>query len=135
MDKRPIGVFDTGVGGLTVVKEVLKRLPNEQIIYIGDAARAPYGSKPFRVINEYALEITHFLVSKDGKVIVSACNTISSTRHKLLSKSSKTPVLDIIKPVIDEFAEIYAKVGIMATEATVKMGAHEKLLLKKNPNI
>ena len=79
MDNRPIGFFDSGLGGLTVIPNLLENLPNERVIYFGDTARTPYGSKAVSTIKQYATQIADFLVSKDVKMLVIACNTISST--------------------------------------------------------
>ena len=93
----PIGVFDSGIGGLTVAKAVAKALPNEDIIYFGDTARVPYGIKSEETVREYALEITDFLLSKGVKMILIACNTVSaSAKNEIKSKTGSLPVLDVI---------------------------------------
>src|SRR5437870_4253740 len=97
MNSNPIGIFDSGIGGLTVVKEILKELPNESLIYLGDTARVPYGTRGKEVIKKFALELTNFLLKRKVKFLVVACNTISSTCLKEIEQMSPVPVLGVIK--------------------------------------
>lgn len=98
MDTRPIGVFDSGIGGLTVVKEIMKILPYEDIVYFGDTARVPYGSKSQETITKFAKQNSRFLLSKDVKAIVIACNTASAFALDDVNAEFEVPVLGVIKP-------------------------------------
>ncbi len=131
----PIGVFDSGVGGLTVVKEILKKLPNENIIYFGDTARVPYGPKSSDTIKHFALQDAAFLISKKVKLIVVACNSVSSNAMPILQKHYKLPIIDVLKPNA-EYAAHSTKnniIGIIGTHATIESGAYEKYINKINP--
>ncbi|MDO4530053.1 MAG: glutamate racemase, partial [Lachnospiraceae bacterium] len=97
----PIGVFDSGVGGLTVVKEILSNLPNEKIIYFGDTARVPYGNKSPETIIRYSKQIAEFLVSQDVKAIVIACNTASAMALDAVRESVDVPVIGVVRPGTD----------------------------------
>lgn len=98
MDTRPIGVFDSGIGGLTVVKEIMEFLPNENIVYFGDTARVPYGTKSAETVTRYAFQNTRFLLTKDVKAIVVACNTASAVSLDALQESFDIPIIGVIKP-------------------------------------
>src|ERR1035437_7237401 len=102
MNDSPIGVFDSGIGGLTVVKQIIKELPNESIIYLGDTARVPYGARGKEVIEKFALELTDFLLKKDVKYLVVACNTISSICLNVIKSTSSEPVLGVIDDTAQE---------------------------------
>ncbi|NIW79446.1 MAG: glutamate racemase, partial [Calditrichae bacterium] len=95
---RPIGVFDSGIGGLTVVKQMMALLPEESIIYFGDTARIPYGTKSVEVVKRFALEDSFFLLDKDVKMIVVACNTVSSIAIDLLEKVLNVPIVGVMQP-------------------------------------
>ena len=95
---KPIGVFDSGIGGLTVVHALMRKLPNENILYFGDTARVPYGPKSPQVVREYAAQDTAFLVSKEVKMVVIACNTVSSVALDVVQKQAKVPVVGVIQP-------------------------------------
>jgi len=137
MDNRPIGIFDSGVGGLTVVKEVLKYLPNEEIIYFGDTARVPYGGKTKETLIKYSRQIVKFLLEKDVKGIIIACGTASSNTLDTMREEFKTiPIEGIVKPgakVANQTTK-NNKIGIIATESTIKSGAYEKLIKEINPS-
>jgi glutamate racemase len=93
----PIGIFDSGIGGMTVVKSVMQTLPGEDIIYFGDTARVPYGTKSMDTVREYALQITDFLLKKKVKMILIACNTVAaSARQDIINKANGIPVLDVV---------------------------------------
>ena len=99
MDNRPIGFFDSGLGGLTCIRPLMKKLPEEKIIYFGDTARTPYGSKATSTIKAFSNEIAEFLVSKDVKMIVIACNTVSATCvDELQERFPQIPIVGIIQP-------------------------------------
>ena len=138
-DNRPIGVFDSGVGGLTVAKEIKNVLPKESIIYFGDAKHLPYGNKSPEVIQNYSKNITQFLIDQDCKAVVIACNTASSNALEEISavaKSKNIPVLDVITPVAQKVAYgFHQKMGVIATKATVDSGIYKKRIRKFNKHI
>ncbi len=137
MDKRPIGVFDSGIGGLTVVKEILKQLPDEDLIYLGDTARVPYGTRGKETITKFALELTNYLLKKDVKVLVVACNTISATCLKEIQDISPVPVLGVIEAAAYNAVETTKNnaIGVIGTNATISSGVYEKEIKKINPKI
>ena len=98
MDNRPIGIFDSGVGGLTVAKEILKALPNENIVYFGDTARVPYGDKSKEVVTKYSKQIVRFLLTKNVKAIITACNTVSSNSLDDLRSEFDVPFVGVVEP-------------------------------------
>ena len=98
MDNRPIGVFDSGIGGLTVVKSLISSLPNEKINYVGDTARVPYGNKSQSIIQQFSKEIVQWLVEQHCKIIVIACNTASSIAIEMLKKEFSLPIFGVIDP-------------------------------------
>ena len=127
--KAPIGIFDSGIGGLTVAKAVAKALPNEDIIYFGDTARVPYGIKSEETVREYALQITDFLLSKGVKMILIACNTVSaSAKNEIKEKTGSLPVLDVITSGTEMALSQTPNdhVGVIGTLATVNSKAYEK---------
>ncbi len=137
MDTRPIGIFDSGVGGLTVVKEVMKHMPGEDIIYFGDTARVPYGSKSKETVTKFSKQIVHFLKSKDVKAIIIACNTASSNSYDALVEHFDIPIIEVISPGVDACLKVTKNgiVGIIGTEATIRSDAYRKKLLQKNKDI
>lgn len=98
MDNRPIGFLDSGVGGLTVVKELIRQLPDEEVIYVGDSRRAPYGPRPASQIRQFTWELVNFLLSKDVKMIVFACNTATAVAWEEVKQQLDIPVLGVILP-------------------------------------
>jgi len=128
MKNRPIGIFDSGVGGLTVVKQMFKRLPNEEIVYVGDTARVPYGTKSPETIKRFAVENANFLMKFKVKLIVVACNTASSASLDILREKFSVPIVGVIKPGAEKAVQITRnnKVGIIGTYATIKSKAYEK---------
>ena len=129
MDKRPIGMFDSGVGGLTVYKEIKKVMPNEKIIYIGDTERFPYGNKTKETIIDASKKFIDFLISKDVKKIIIACGTASSMAFDIVKEIYKLPITGIIKPTIKYIKnKRYKNVGVMATRGTIESMAWEKEL-------
>ena len=136
MNNTPIGVFDSGLGGLTAVKELLKVLPYENIIYFGDTGRVPYGDKSRKTILKYALQDIEFLKSLDVKMILAACGTVSS----ILEESNvniEIPFTGVIAPTATAAASATRnnKIGIIGTTATIKSGSYKRELLKINPNL
>lgn len=132
MDQRPIGIFDSGLGGLTVAKQVIQVLPKESIIYLGDTARVPYGTRDRDTITKFALELVKYLIKKDVKFLVVACNTISATCLEEIEVISPVPVLGVIKPAAKLAAKSTKKrkIGVIGTRATVSSGAYTREIRK-----
>ncbi len=124
---RPIGVFDSGVGGLTVAKELIRCLPNEDIVYFGDTARVPYGIKSKETIIKFSVENILFLLKHDVKLICVACNTASSVALSAIKNHFKVPVVGVITPGVREavYATRNKRVGIIGTKGTIKSRAYE----------
>lgn len=135
MDERPIGVFDSGIGGLTVLKEIVKILPNEDIIYFGDTARVPYGNKSLETVTKFAFQNTRFLISKGVKAIVVACNTASAFSIERVQESFDIPVIGVISPGAQAAVRSTknGRIGIIATEGTVGSRAYEKAIKNGYP--
>lgn len=134
-DSRPIGVFDSGLGGLTVTKEIIRSLPNEDIIYFGDTGRIPYGTKSPETIKRYAREAERFLLSKNVKMIVAACGTVSSVAPET-GKELPVPFVEVISHSVNDAVKATrsGKIGVLATSATIKSGAHKRLIKKQLPD-
>ncbi len=126
----PIGVFDSGLGGLTVVREILKQLPHENIIYFGDLARLPYGIKSKRQIADFSRENTEFLIERRVKAIVIACNSSASAAGSELRRDYDIPILDVIRPAAREALRLSSKkrIGVIGTSATITSRAYENIL-------
>ena len=126
-DNRPIGLFDSGIGGLTVLREIWKTAPDESTIYFGDNSRAPYGTKSRSTVIRYSLQNLKFLESKDVKMIVVACNTASAYAYEELKARAKVPVVEVVTPGADDAcnATKNGKIGIIATKATVSTGVYK----------
>jgi len=137
MKNKPIGIFDSGVGGLTVVKQIFKRLPDEEIVYLGDTARVPYGTKSPETIKRFAVENADFLMKFKVKLIVVACNTVSSTSLDILREKFSIPIVGVIKPGAEKAVQITRnnKVGIIGTYTTVKSKAYEKEIKRFSKDI
>ena len=133
----PIGVFDSGIGGTTVVKELIASLPNEKIIYYGDTARVPYGNKSKETIITYSRQIAKFLLEKEVKAIVIACNTASAVALETLRHELPVPVIGVVKPGAKAAAEVTKcnKIGVIGTRATIISGIYKEFLHKTNPDI
>ncbi|HKL03798.1 MAG TPA: glutamate racemase [Cryomorphaceae bacterium] len=138
-DARPIGVFDSGIGGLTVASALAKTLPNEQLIYFGDTVHLPYGEKSAAAIRTYATGIGKFFMEQNCKAVVIACNTASAVATLTMTKllTAKIPVINVIDPTAKHVAEKYkkGKIGVIATKATVNSRIYAKRIEKKNPNL
>ena len=134
---KAIGIFDSGVGGLTVLKEIVKTLPQEDTIYFGDTARFPYGTKSPETVVRYSQEIATFLSSRDIKLLVVACNTASAVALEALQKEFSFPVVGVIEPGARRAvsATRTGKVGVIGTEATVRSSAYTKAIKRLNPDI
>ena len=136
MKQGAIGIFDSGIGGLTVLNEIEKCLPEENYIYLGDTKHFPYGEKTEKQIKKLALNNTKTLVEKGCKIIVVACGTATSQAIDLLQKTFSVPIIGIIEPTIDYIAQKkYKKVGVIATKGTIRSMAWEKELKNKNSNM
>jgi glutamate racemase len=129
-DARAIGVFDSGVGGLTVARAILDLLPNERLIYVGDSARFPYGSQPVEAIRRYALEIAAWLVERDVKMLVVACNSIEVSAIGDIAVRADIPVLGVVNPGARAALRATRNrvVGVIGTEATIATGAYQRAL-------
>ncbi len=133
---RPIGIFDSGVGGLTVANAVVHSLPNEDIIYFGDTAHLPYGEKSAGAIQEYSERITRFLIDQGCKIILIACNSASAAAYDSLKETFQDtiPILNVIDPLVDEIArKEYREVGILATKATISSRIYDRKLAELSP--
>lgn len=134
---RPIGVFDSGVGGLTVVKELNRLLPNEKIIYFGDTGRVPYGNKSKETIIHYSLQVAYFLMKKKIKMLVVACNTASSVSIPTLRRHFHIPIIGVIDPGAKSAIEDTQtnNIGVIGTLGTVKSNAYKKALKRIKGNV
>lgn len=128
-DKRPLGIFDSGLGGLTVMKEIAKLLPGEDIVYFGDTGRVPYGTRSYDIIRKYASQDEKFLLEKDVKLIVAACGTVSSIAGE---KEKALPVdfFEVISSACQEAVEVTknGKIGVIGTAATIGSDAHKRFI-------
>ena len=139
-DTRPIGIFDSGLGGLTVARAVAQRLPNERIAYLGDTARVPYGTKSAATVSRYARECAAFLRSLDIKALVIACNTASSLAMEELKRylePQRIPLLGVIEPGAVEACRVtrHGRIGVIGTPATIRSGAYERAIATIRPDI
>lgn len=130
-----IGVFDSGIGGLTVVKEIVKALPGEDIIYLGDTARVPYGTRGKQTITEFAMDLVNFLLGKKVKFLVVACNTISAICLDKIIAISPVPVLGVVHPTVNDALNTSKThtIGVIGTGATIGSGIYETEITKKHP--
>ena len=133
----PIGVFDSGVGGLTVVKEIMRQLPAESLVYFGDTARVPYGSKSQKTVCKYSKQIVRFLQTKQVKAIVVACNTASALALDEIRADIEIPIIGVVEPgpIMAANTTRTNNIGIIGTESTIKSGVYSKYLHKINPEI
>lgn len=132
-DSRPIGVFDSGLGGLTVVKELRRYMPNEDIIYFGDTGRVPYGTRSRDTIRRYAKEDENFLLNQDVKLIIAACGTVSSVAADV-SEQLPIPFFEVVSHAAEAAVEATrnGKIGVIGTSATVKSGKHKECIMALN---
>ena len=133
----PIGVFDSGIGGLTVAREIMRQIPNEKIIYFGDTARMPYGSKSKETVTGFSKQIVRFLETFQVKTIVVACNTASAYALDELEKELDIPIIGVIKPGAKTAAEVTrnGRIGVIATEATIGSQMYNKYIQELNKNV
>lgn len=135
MDNRPIGIFDSGVGGLTVVKEVMNNLAGESIVYFGDTARVPYGSKSKQTVTKFSAQIIRFLIEKDVKAIIIACNTVSSNSiEELREIFPDIPMIEVVGPGVSMALSTTKTgiIGVIGTQATIQSNKYPELLLVHN---
>ena len=134
---RPIGVFDSGVGGLTVAREIMRQLPNERIVYFGDTARVPYGNKSRETITKFSRQIERFLETQQIKAIVVACNTASAYALEELEKEVDLPMIGVVKPGVRAAlgATKNKKIGVVATEATIHSGIYSRYIEKNDKDV
>ena len=137
MNEKPIGVFDSGIGGLTVVRAIHRRLPHENIVYFGDTARVPYGPKSPQVVREYAAQDADFLTTHDVKIVVIACNTVSAVALDVVQKRARVPVVGVIQPGADAAVAASKKkrIGVIGTIATINSGAYVHALRQRDASI
>src|SRR5437868_1521943 len=136
MTKRhPIGVFDSGVGGLTVVRALRRALPGEDIIYLGDTARVPYGNKSPRTVEKYSLGCQRFLLDRGVKLVLIACNTASANALPALREASPVPVIGAVEPGAQSAlaATTTGHIGVIGTLGTVRSGAYPKAIGERDP--
>jgi len=135
--KAPIGVFDSGVGGLTVAREIMRHLPNENLVYFGDTARVPYGSKSKETIIRYSRQILRFLAAQEVKAVVIACNTASALALDVVREEIDIPIIGVIVP--GARAAVYAtenkKIGVVGTEATIRSKMYTKIMTDMDPDV
>jgi glutamate racemase len=135
--KRPIGVFDSGVGGLTVAHAIRQTLPGERIVYFGDTAHLPYGDKSEEAIRNYSRRITEFLLGYDAKLVLIACNSASASAYENLLKEygDRALILDVINPVVEHVATgNYKKLGVIGTKRTISSGTYEQKIREASPS-
>ncbi len=138
MNNLPIGIFDSGIGGLTVVRQIIKQLPNESLIYLGDTARVPYGTRNKDTITKFASELARFLLKQKVKALVVACNTMSAVSLSEIKKlAGEIPVIDVISPtVLYALSKTHTNVlGVIGTRATINSRAYYAQIKKKNKAI
>lgn len=135
--KRPIGIFDSGIGGLTVLKEILNAMPGEDVIYLGDTARVPYGTKSAEIVTRYSFENARFLSKFGIKLLVVACNTASAYCLPKLKKGLPIPVVGVIEPGARRAVEVTKtkRIGVIGTEGTIRSGAYFDAIKAIDPSI
>ncbi len=135
--QKAIGIFDSGIGGLTVLKEIMATLPDENTIYLGDTARVPYGIRSPETVTRYSFENTQFLLAQEIKILVVACNTASAISLEAVKKEFPLPVIGVLDPGARAAvaATKAGKVGVIGTEATIMSGAYEKAIRKLAPDV
>lgn len=135
--KQPIGIIDSGVGGLTVAKEVMRQLPNENIIYLGDTSRCPYGPRLGEEVKAFTWELTNFLLTKEIKMLIIACNTATAVALEEIRNELSIPVLGVISPGARTAIKKTTNqiIGVIGTEGTIKSRAYEKTLKEINKNV
>ena len=136
--ENPIGIFDSGIGGLTIANAIKKRLPNERIVYFGDTEHLPYGEKSNKAIRNYSNKIINFLIAKKCKIIIIACNSAASViENELITYKNILPIYNVIRPVVDVIAKKYqnSRVGVIGTKATIGSNIYQQKILELCGNI
>ena len=133
----PIGVFDSGIGGLTVAREIMRQIPNEKIVYFGDTARVPYGNKSKETVTRFSRQIVRFLETHQVKTIVVACNTASAYALDELEKEFDIPIMGVVKPGAKAAADTTrnGKIGVIATEATINSHIYGEYIKELTPKV
>ena len=133
----PIGVFDSGVGGLTVVREIIRQIPNERLLYFGDTARVPYGTKSKETVLRYTRQIIRFLESQKVKAIVVACNTVSAVALEEIEKEVEVPIIGVVRPGVRAAAAATrnGRIGVIATKATIESNIYANYLKQIDPKV
>ncbi|MFP4226905.1 MAG: glutamate racemase [Desulfobacterales bacterium] len=131
-----IGIFDSGIGGLTVVRAVMDQLPGYDIVYFGDTARTPYGNKSSRTVVDYSLQNTRFLLDQGANLVVMACNTASSVATETVNAQFDLPIYEVITPAVNQSLEMSKKkaIGVIGTRATISSGIYERKIHEKAPD-
>jgi glutamate racemase len=137
MNNKPIGIFDSGVGGLTVAREIMKLMPYESIVYLGDTANLPYGDKSEEIVRQYSIANTEFLLKYDIKVLVVACNTASSVALNYLTENYSIPIIGVIEPAAKGAAAVSEnrKIGVIGTNRTIKSNIYKNTLHRMNEQL
>ena len=138
MSKNPIGIFDSGIGGLTIAHAIKNKLPNESLIYFGDTKHLPYGEKSEQAIKDYSLKIAEFLKKNNCKAIIIACNSASSAAYYHIKKNiNSIPIYNVIDPIVSFISKKYfnKKIGVIGTKATIQSGIYENKILEKNSTL
>lgn len=139
LQSAPIGVFDSGVGGLTVAREIMRQIPNEKIVYFGDTARVPYGSKSKETVTKYSKQIVRFLRTQNVKAIVIACNTASAYALDEIEREIDLPIIGVVRPGAKVAAEVTrnGKIGVIATEGTIHSQIYSAYIkqIRKDVNV
>jgi len=135
LDSRPIGVFDSGLGGLTAVAKLMEVLPNEKIIYFGDTSRVPYGGRSRETLEKYTRQDLELLISCDIKAVLAACGTVSTVALDTVAPSYELPIFGVVRPAAKaaSAATKNARIGLIGTEATVKSGSYERIIHEYAP--
>jgi glutamate racemase len=135
--ENPVGVFDSGIGGLTVLQKIIEALPRENTVYLGDTARAPYGSKSTETVVRYSFENTEFLIEREVKLVVVACNTSTAVALDQLQQNVSVPTIGVIQPGVRRAlrSSKNKKIGVIGTEATIQSGAYSKALKAEDPSV
>ena len=137
LDNRPIGVFDSGLGGLTAVRELSRLLPGEDIVYFGDTGRVPYGGRSRQTIIKYARQDVNFLSSFDLKIILVACGTVSATALDVVERESSLPIVGVVRPASQRASALSksGRIGLIGTQATIRTGAYERHITTHRPEV
>lgn len=137
MDNRPIGVFDSGLGGLTAVRRLHEIMPNESIVYFGDTGRVPYGTRSSETIIKYTRQDVRFLLGHDPKAILVACGTVSSVALDTVARDTPVPLLGVVEPTCRRAAQATknGRVGVIGTQGTIRSGAYARVLREQNPTL